>query len=381
MSKAPDQGLANERPVSEAPAGGLRPVEGVWRARWRRFRRSRVGMLGLVILGTLYMAIALAEFVAPYHYTTQFVDAVHAPPQRVRLFDAEGKLHAPFVYPLEKRLIDGGLKQDYVEDRSRRVTLQLFGKGEPYRLFGLVPMTRHLLTAEEGERWYPLGTDRAGRDLFSRIVYGGRVSLTIGIVGVTLSLLLGTLAGTISGYYGGWIDGVMQRLIELLMVFPTIPLWMALAAALPPDWNQLKVYFGIVTILSLIGWGGLARQVRGLVLSLRERDYVKAARSFGASDFYIIRRHLVRGCTSHLIVIATLAIPGMILGETALSFLGLGMRPPLTSWGVLLEEAQRLRVLAESPWMLAPAVPVLLTVVGFNFIGDALRDAFDPHQR
>jgi peptide/nickel transport system permease protein len=224
-----------------------------------------------------------------------------------------------------------------------------------------------------------LGTDRMGRDLLSRIIYGGRVSMTVGLIGVILSLLLGSTLGTISGYWGGWIDHLIQRFIELLSAFPSIPLWMALGAALPPGWSSIQIYFGITIILSIIGWGSLARQVRGKVLSYREQDFVMAARACGAGHWYIITHHLLPGSYSHIIVIATLAIPGMILGETALSFLGLGIRPPMTSWGVLLEEAQRVTVLLHYPWLLFPAIPVLIVVISFNFLGDALRDAADPY--
>lgn len=224
-----------------------------------------------------------------------------------------------------------------------------------------------------------LGTDRMGRDLLSRILYGGRVSLTVGLIGVMLSLVLGTVLGAVSGYFGGWVDHAIQRIIELLAAFPPIPLWMALGAAVPPGWSSIQTYFGITIILSIISWGGLAREVRGKGLVLREQDYTHAARAAGAGHWHIITRHLLPGCYSHIIVVATLAIPGMILGETALSFLGLGIRPPMTSWGVLLEEAQRVEVLLDNPWLLYPAIPVLFVVIAFNFLGDALRDAADPY--
>ncbi|MBT5714132.1 ABC transporter permease, partial [Candidatus Poribacteria bacterium] len=235
----------------------------------------------------------------------------------------------------------------------------------------------HLVTSDGP--MHLLGTDRMGRDLLSRMIYGARVSLTVGLVGVFLSMLLGSLLGTASGYWGGWADTAIQRVIELLAAFPPIPLWMALAAALPAGWSSIRVYFGITVILSLISWGGLARQVRGKVLSYREQDFVMAARASGAGHWYIITRHLLPGSYSHIIVIGTLAIPGMILGETALSFLGLGIRPPMTSWGVLLEEAQRVTVLLHYPWLIFPAVPVLIVVIAYNFLGDALRDAADPY--
>jgi peptide/nickel transport system permease protein len=224
-----------------------------------------------------------------------------------------------------------------------------------------------------------MGTDRIGRDMLSRIIFGSRVSLTIGLIGVFLSIVLGALLGTASGYWGGTADNIIQRMIEIISSFPSIPLWMALAACLPTGWSSIQVYFGITVILSLIGWGGLARQVRGKVLATRELDYVLAARAAGAGDWYILTRHLMPMAYSHIIVIATLSIPGMILGETALSFLGLGIRPPMTSWGVLLEDAQRVTVVMNYPWLLAPAVPVVLAVIAYNLVGDALRDAADPY--
>jgi peptide/nickel transport system permease protein len=226
---------------------------------------------------------------------------------------------------------------------------------------------------------YLMGTDRAGRDLLSEIIYGSRVSLTVGLIGVIFSLILGALLGTASGYWGGAADTAIQRLIELLSAFPSVPLWLALATALPPTWSSVQVYFAITVILSLIGWGGLARQVRGKILATREQDYVLAARAAGAGDWYILTRHLMPTAYSHIIVIATLSIPGMILGETALSFLGLGIRPPMISWGVLLDEAQRITVVLNYPWLLSPAIPVILVVIALNLVGDALRDAADPY--
>jgi peptide/nickel transport system permease protein len=265
----------------------------------------------------------------------------------------------------------------YTTDASRKYPIRLLHRGDSYRMFGVIPTNLHLLSSDGP--FYLLGTDRMGRDLLSRILYGARISLTVGLVGVWLSIVLGSILGTVSGYRGGMTDIVIQRLIELLSAFPTVPLWMALGASLPPRWSGIQVYFGITLILSLLGWGGLARQVRGKILALREADYVLAAKCAGASDLYILFRHLMPTAYSHIIVIATLSIPGMILGETALSFLGLGIRPPLTSWGVLLEEAQRVTVVLYHPWLLYPALPVILTVVAFNFVGDALRDAADPY--
>ena len=332
---------------------------------WRRFRKSKLGVASGFVLIAFYLIAALAGFFAPYHYNAIDIRYRHVPPQRLHVSHDKG------VYVC-------GLKS--VRDPQ---TLELVFTTDPSQTYPVRLLYRDAngkchLFGSEGPMFL-LGTDRMGRDLLSRIIYGGRVSLSVGLIGVILSLILGSFLGTISGYWGGWIDDVVQRFIELLSAFPGIPLWMALASALPPGWSSIKVYFGITIILSLISWGGLARQVRGKVLAYREQDFVTAARAAGAGHWHIITRHLLPGCYSHIIVISTLAIPGMILGETALSFLGLGIRPPMTSWGVLLEEAQRVTVLLHNPWLLFPAIPVLIVVIAYNFLGDALRDAADPY--
>lgn len=344
------------------------------KATWRRFRRNRWGMLGLVFVVLLYTGAIFAPFLSVHDPNKTVIHQVHTPPQMPRIWN--GGPAWPHVHPMVQTVSEDGLERIYTRDTETRVPIRFFVKGDPYTVLGLVTLERRLMGTENGE-WFPLGTDRMGRDLYSRILHGSRISLTVGFAGVLITTILGTLIGTISGYFGGWIDSMTQRGIELIMSFPAIPLWMALAAAMPPHWTPGQVYFGIIVILSLIGWGGLARQIRGLVLSHREREYVKAASSFGASHRYLIGRHLIPASFGHVIVISTLAIPAMILGETALGFLGLGIRAPMISWGVLLQEAQHIRVMVQFPWLLIPAIPVLLIVVGFNLVGDAVRDAMD----
>ena len=343
---------------------------------WRSFRKSRLAMIGAIVLAVLYMVTLFADFFAPYNYTTDNMLMRYVPPTQIHIKAADG-LHLPFVYALRRTRDPETLELSYAEDTSKRYSVTLFHRGDSYRLFGVLPGSIRLIGSDGP--FYLVGTDRMGRDLFSRILYGGRVSLTVGLVGVFISIILGSLLGIYSGYRGGVADVVIQRVIELLSAFPSIPLWMALAASLPATWTPIQVYFGITVILSMLGWGNLARQVRGKILSSREADYVLAARASGASHWHIITRHLAPTAYSHIIIVATLAIPGMILGETALSFLGLGIRPPMTSWGVLLEEAQRVTVVLHNPWLLTASLPVVMVVIAFNFVGDALRDAADPY--
>jgi len=352
-----------------------------WRLMWWRFRKHRLAVgAGLVIL-FLYLVAAFCEFLAPYTLEARDIAYSYAPPQRLHFFGEDGFHLRPFVYGLKSARHPETLRKIYVEDRSRRYPIRFFVRGEPYRLLGLIPTDIHLFGVDEGGTVFLLGTDALGRDMLSRVIYGARISLTIGLLGVTLSFVLGLIIGGISGYVGGWVDNLIQRLIEIIRSFPSIPLWMALSAALPAHWPPLRIYFGITIVLSFIGWTGLARQVRGKILALREEDFATAARLCGASQWRVLWRHLLPSFMSHIIVSLTLAVPGMILGETALSFLGLGLRPPVTSWGVLLKEAQNVQAVALHPWLLTPVVFVVITVLAFNFVGDGLRDAADPYAR
>ncbi len=350
---------------------------------WRRFKRSRIALVGGVVLLAFYLSAIFADFLAPYEISTRFTNQIYAPPNPPRFVDQEGNFHVqPFVYKMKQTINRETLEIAYAPDVSTRYALKFFVKGDPYKLWGIFPSERHLFgTGEKDVPLFLFGSDRQGRDMVTRVLVGSQVSLTLGLIGVAIGLALGSVLGVVSGYFGGPIDDIVQRFAELLLVIPQIPLWMALAAILPVTWSSLQVYFGITIILSLLTWGSLARQIRGKTLAMREEGYVLAAHAAGASHWWIITRHLLPNNASHIIVVATLAIPYMILGETALSFLGLGIRAPMTSWGVLLEEAQNVQTLIFHPWLVIPAILVILTVLGFNFVGDGLRDAVDPYSR
>ena len=348
-----------------------------WQVMWRKLRRHRLALAGATVLALLYLVAIFAEFFAPHDIFQRHNDYINAPPVLVRVLD-QGSVQMPFVYPLVQTRNEVTLRREYAADTTRRLPLVLFVRGDPYKLWGIFRADLHFFGTQGGEAFL-LGTDRLGRDMLSRVIHGARISLSIGLVGVFISFVLGCILGGISGYYGGTPDLVVQRAIEFIISIPTIPLWMALSAALPADWPALRVYFAITVILALQGWAGLARVVRGKLLELREEDFVMAARIAGQGAGDIIRRHLLPSFMSYLIVNITLAIPGMILGETALSFLGLGLRPPVVSWGVLLKDAQNFRSVAIHPWLLIPGIFVIVTVLMFNFLGDGLRDAADPY--
>lgn len=350
-----------------------------WRMMWIRFRRHKIAVWSGALLALVYLSILFSEFIAPYNMHARHTDHIYAPPQSVHLFH-EGSFVGPFTYGLSYRLNMDNLKREYAEDRTKINRIRFLCAGDSYSYLGLVELDFHFVCPGENGTMFLLGTDRLGRDMFSRIVMGTRISLTVGLIGITISFALGMFFGGLAGYYGGWVDNVTQRAIEVIRSFPELPLWMALSAALPVTWSPIVIYFGITIILGLLDWTGLARAVRSKLLAVREEDFVAAARLMGAKPGRIIWRHMMPSFMSHLIASATLSVPSMILGETALSFLGLGLRPPITSWGVLLAEAQNINVVALYPWLMLPVVPVIVVILAFNFLGDGLRDAADPYK-
>jgi len=350
-----------------------------WQLMWRKFKKHKLAILGGTILVIFYVLGTFCEFFSTQDLYKQHLGYIHAPPQRIRFFHEGGFHLRPFVYGLKRRLDPRTLRRTYVEDKTKKYPIYFFVHGDKYKLWNLFPTDVHFFGVKEGTMFL-FGTDKLGRDLFSRNLYAARISLSVSLIGVALSFVLGCILGGISGYFGGRVDMAIQRVIEFLICIPTIPLWMALSAALPKKWSPIKVYFGITIILSIVGWCGLARVVRGKLLELREEDFVMAAKIAGASELRIIVNHLLPSFLSYLIVSLTLSIPNMILGETSLSFLGLGIRAPAVSWGVLLQNAQNVRTVALHPWLLIPGLFVIITVLTFNFLGDGLRDAADPYK-
>lgn len=349
-----------------------------WRMIWWRLKGHRLAVVSGLILALMYAMILITEFVAPYNLHTRNTDFIYAPPQEINFFH-DGSFVGPFVYGYDYHLNMETLKREYTENPNKVYPLRFFCLGDSYKFWGAIEGSFHLVCPDENGTFFWLGTDRLGRDMLSRLLYGSRISLTVGLFGIVVSFILGITIGGAAGYFGGWVDSTVQRAIEILRSLPELPLWMALSAALPINWSPILVYFGITIILALLDWPGLARAVRSKLLALREEDYCAAAALMGAKPKRIIGRHLLPNFMSHLIASATLSIPSMILGETALSFLGLGLRPPITSWGVLLVEAQNINAVALYPWLMMPMAPVIIVVLAFNFLGDGLRDAADPY--
>lgn len=359
-----------ERSDMDAPA---------WRLMWRSFRRHKLALICGIFLLISYLILPIAGFIAPYTPNERSADYLYAPPQSINLWH-EGAFIGPYVYPITAEADLENYRWTYTTDETTPLPLRFFCEGEGYKLFGLIPSDTHLFCAPEDASLFLWGSDRLGRDVFSRILYGAQLSLTVGLIGITVSFALGITFGAMAGYFGGRIDWFLNRVIEILRSLPELPLWLALSAAVPSNWGPVAVFFVISIILGILDWPGLARSVRAKFLSLREEEYVKAAEMMGAKPGRVIRRHLLPNFMSHLIASATLSIPAMILGETSLSYLGLGLRAPAVSWGVMLNDAQNLASIEIYWWTAIPMLPIIVVVLAFNFLGDGLRASLDPYK-
>lgn len=377
------ESVESDRPTAQSEGAAAEDRVAVatqFQLMWWRFRRHRLAMIGGIVVLLFYVVVAFADFLAYASPTATEAERSLMPPQRVYLLD-DGSLN-PHVYGLDSRRNPQTFQREYFANPDDKIELSLFADGFEYNLFGFIPTNTHLIGTDDREisqSVFLLGTDEQGRDVWSRLMYATRISLTIGLLAVAISITLGIIMGGLSGFYGGAVDMVIQRLIELLYSIPTIPLWMGLAAAVPDNWSILRIYFAITIIIAFIGWTELARVVRGRLLALREEDFIMAANLAGASRFRVIFVHLIPLVMSHIIAAISLALPAMIIAETSLSFLGLGLRPPAVSWGVLLQGAQNIQSVAITPWLLIPAIPVIVVILAFSFLGDGLRDAADPY--
>ncbi|GFE50779.1 peptide ABC transporter permease [Roseobacter cerasinus] len=383
MRKLPDGRYVDETPWSDDQ--DLSALERSdmdapnWVLVWRKFKRHKLGLISGIFLLLSYLMLPFAGFIAPYTPNERSAEYLYSPPQSINLWH-EGSFIGPFVYPTEATADLVNYRWTYETDTSQPMPLKFFCESDSYNIFGVIPSNTHLFCAPEGATVFLWGSDRLGRDVFSRILYGAQLSLTVGLIGITVSFALGIFFGSIAGYFGGKTDWLINRVIEILRSLPELPLWLALSAAVPSNWGPVAVFFIISIILGILDWPGLARAVRSKFLSLREEEYVRAAEMMGAKPGRVIRRHLLPNFMSHLIASATLSIPAMILGETALSFLGLGLRAPAVSWGVMLNDAQNLASIEIYPWTAIPMLPIIFVVLAFNFLGDGLRASLDPYK-
>lgn len=384
MTNLPDGRYVDDAPYD--PNASLQQLERAdldapnWLLIWRKFRTHKLGLISGTFLLICYLLLPFVGFLAPYGPNERNPDHLFAPPQSVNWFH-DGEFVGPFVYPMMSEANLETFQWEFFEDTERPLPLEFFCEGADYRIAGLIPSDTHLFCAPEDATIFLWGADRLGRDIFSRILFGAQLSLTVGLIGITVSFVLGIFFGSVAGYFGGRIDWTINRVIEILRSLPELPLWLALSAAVPSNWSPVAVFFIISVILGILDWPGLARSVRAKFLSLREEEYVRAAEMMGASSGRVIRKHLLPNFMSHLIASATLSIPAMILGETALSFLGLGLRAPAVSWGVMLNDAQNLASIEIYPWTAIPMLPIIVVVLAFNFLGDGLRDSLDPYQQ